>query len=235
MLRDMLTQKQKVKDALQKISVVFERTVEEFWKQIKMKREGSGSFIGIWAPGCAPSVQCDALAYIGPRQFKKFALPFIKKDLKQADYGTYHLDGPDALKFVHDLLEIPDLDLIQWVHGAGNPDGVALKWYPLVKRVLKAGKRIMLYTGPDKVPFFIKKLKKDGIDPGGVVFNLGEVREFEIEQFLPWLELEKPELGDQDWYSDDFWDEYHLLMKDDKKRYEDLFKGQAEYNLHYGG
>ncbi|MFX0098437.1 MAG: hypothetical protein ACFFCS_02575 [Candidatus Hodarchaeota archaeon] len=232
-IRDMMKEKDLVKKALDQVQVAFQETVDAFWGEIKKKREGSGSFIGVWAPGNAPSVQCDALAYIGPRQFKQFALPYITADLENADYGTYHLDGPGAIKFLHDLLEIPGLDLIQWVEGAGNPDGVALQWYPLVRKVLEAGKRIILYTSVDRVPHFMRRLKKDGVDPRGVCFSLGNVAYFEVEEFLPWLEADPGCWEKQQWYGDEFWDEYYEIQQDDPDRYADLENSSENIQLDY--
>jgi hypothetical protein len=233
MLRDMLTEKARVKQVLDQINLIYQETVDRFWEIIKQKRDGTGSFIGIWAPGNAPSIQCDALAYLGPKQFKEFALPYIIKDLEHADYGTYHLDGPGAIKYLHDLLEIPKLDLIQWVQGAGNPDGVALKWYPLVKKVLEKGKRILLYTHIDRIPFFIRRLKSDGVDPRGIVFSIGPVRDFEVKEFLPWMDLESNERDDAHYYSEEFWPDYDAMLQEDTKTYEDLYTGSMELDLHY--
>ena len=78
MLRDMLMEKTRVKKALDQINIIYNEVIDRFWGEIKQKRDGSGAFIGIWAPGNTPSVQCDALAYLGPRQFQDFALPYIK-------------------------------------------------------------------------------------------------------------------------------------------------------------
>lgn len=233
MLRDMLTEKDRVKRVLDQINNIYQETVDQFWKIIKQKRDGTGSFIGIWAPGNAPSIQCDALAYLGPKQFKEFAFPYIKKDLEQSDYGTYHLDGPGAIKYLHDLLEIPQLDLIQWVEGAGNPDGVALKWYPLVKKVLEKGKRILLYTRIDRIPYFMRRLKEDGVDPRGIVFSIGTVRDFEVKEFLPWLEEESFDQRNLSYYSEEFWSDYDAMLQDDKKTYEDLYTNGIDLQLHY--
>ncbi len=233
LLRDMIKEKEKVKNALDQLSDVFNDAVNKFWAEISKTREGSGSFIGIWAPGNAPSVQCDALSLIGPRQFKKFALPYIKKDLENADYGTYHLDGPLALKFVNDLLEIPELDLIQWVEGYGNPDGASFKWYPLVKKVLRSGKRIILYTGVDRIPPVMKRLKSDGIHPSGIAFSIGNIRDFEIKEFIPWIEDDSGEYKYEETYDQDFWDNYQELIKSDKRRYDDLYQCDEEIELDY--
>ncbi|MBD3186598.1 hypothetical protein GF325_07220 [Candidatus Bathyarchaeota archaeon] len=233
LLRDMIKAKDRVTRALDKISVAFQETVSRFWDLIRAKREGSGSFIGIWAPGNAPSIQCDALAYLGPRQFKQFALPYIIRDLENADFGTYHLDGPGAIKFLHGLLEIPNLDLIQWVEGYGNPDGVALRWYPLVRKVLEAGKRIILYTSIDRIPHFMRRLNQDGVDPRGVVFNIGNIVDFEIDEFLPWLEANPETWKAGKWYDDDYWQEYAEILENEPERYRDLDACSIDIDLQY--
>ncbi len=233
LLRDMFVEKKRVKSALDQLNDIYNEVVKEFWSEIRKSREGSGSHIGIWGPGNTAGVQCDALAYLGPRQFNEFALPYIKRDLDLTDRGTYHLDGPGALKFVDDLLGIESLDLIQWVHGAGEPDGVSLKWHPLVKKVLQAGKRIMLFTDIDRVPQFMRRLKAERIDPCGVVFNIGNVHAFEIEEFLPWLEVESSKFQSQEWYGEEFWEDYEAMMREEEERYQDLFTEAEELQLDY--
>ncbi|MHA1680970.1 MAG: hypothetical protein ACTSUE_08170 [Promethearchaeota archaeon] len=233
LLRDMIKEKTRVKKALDLINATFQEVVDEFWTLIRSRRGGTGSFIGVWAPGKAPSVQCDALAYIGPKQFMEFALPYITADLSNTDFGTYHLDGPGALKFLHDILKIPGLDLIQWVEGHGNPDGVSLKWYPLVKKVLEAGKRILLYTRVDRVPHFMKRLENDGVDPRGVLFSIGNVSYFEVSEFLPWLEANADSWERGHWYDEEFWNDYREIQREDPKRYEDLSSGAVDLQLDY--
>jgi 5-methyltetrahydrofolate--homocysteine methyltransferase len=55
------------------------------------------------------------------------------------------LDGPGQLVHLDSLLSIPELDNIQWVPGAGNPD--EWNWPEVYKKIRDAGKLIHLQKG----------------------------------------------------------------------------------------
>jgi hypothetical protein len=113
--------------------------------------DGSCSFTSfqIWGPGRTAKVQCDFSALMSPDQFREFVQPSLRKQCRQLDHSLYHLDGPDAIKHVDALMEIEELDALQWTCGAGKPDGASENWYIIYDKVRKAGKSlwIQLYDG----------------------------------------------------------------------------------------
>jgi len=52
----------------------------------------------------------------------------------------YHLDGTNALQHLQPLLEIEELDAIEWTPQAGIEGGRDKRWYDLYKRIRKGGK-----------------------------------------------------------------------------------------------
>jgi len=90
-------------------------------------------------------VQCDFSAMISPEQYRKFVMPTMEFLTGIYDYSQYHLDGPDALRHVDAIVELPRLGQVQWSYGAGNPDALWEGWYePLYDKVIKAGKSLDL-------------------------------------------------------------------------------------------
>jgi hypothetical protein len=79
---------------------------------------------------------------ISPGMFREYILPSLQKQCRNLDHTIYHLDGPDAIKHVDALLEIEELNAIQWTPGAGNPDGGNEIWYPMYDKVINAGKSL---------------------------------------------------------------------------------------------
>ncbi len=75
--------------------------------------------------------------------------------------SIFHLDGPDAVKHLDALLEIPELDAIQWVPGAGKPP--ALGWLPLLRRVQAAGKSLHISSPPEDVEALAEALAPQGL------------------------------------------------------------------------
>jgi hypothetical protein len=76
-------------------------------------------------------------------------------------YGTYHLDGPGAIKHLDFLLSIPELRLIQWVPGAGAAP--FREWIPLLKRIVGAGKRTIVYCAPNEMEAYVSELGPERI------------------------------------------------------------------------
>ena len=89
-------------------------------------------------------VQCDFNALISPQMFREFVVPSLTKQCKNLDHSVFHLDGPDAIKHVPALMEIVDLDALQWTCGAGKPDGACPDWYPIYDKVRDAGKGLWI-------------------------------------------------------------------------------------------
>ncbi len=67
-------------------------------------------------------------------------LPGIEAECQHLDASIYHLDGPNALQHLDSLLEVDELNAIQWVFGAVN--GPASKWMDVYKKCQEAGKGI---------------------------------------------------------------------------------------------
>lgn len=81
---------------------------------------------------------------IGPDMFREIVQPSLKDQCRKLEYSIYHLDGPDAIKHVDVLMEIEELDALQWTCGAGKPDGANAQWYGIYDKVRAAGKSLWI-------------------------------------------------------------------------------------------
>ena len=99
--------------------------------------------------GRAAKVQCDFCAMISPQMFREYVQPSLAKQCANLDYSVYHLDGPDAVKHMPALMEIKELNALQWTCGTGKPDGGHSGWYPIYDQARAAGKglHISIYNG----------------------------------------------------------------------------------------
>ncbi|MDP6449171.1 MAG: trimethylamine corrinoid protein 2 [Lentisphaeria bacterium] len=106
--------------------------------------DGSSSYtcFQIWGPGRTAKIQCDFCAMMSPKQFTEFVQDSLRKQCRRLDNSLYHLDGPDAIKHVDALMEIEELDALQWTCGAGQPDGGSECWYPIYEKVRTANKSL---------------------------------------------------------------------------------------------
>jgi hypothetical protein len=132
----------------------------------------------LWGPGKTLHLQCDLSAMFSPKMFERFAVPFLKRQCRWFDYTMFHLDGPNCVKHLDMLLEIEELDAIEWTPGAQGPRGGDPSWYGLYRKILDAGKSLQAYLiwADEVVPLL------DAIGGRGV-YVLGLFRsEEEIEQ-----------------------------------------------------
>ncbi len=127
---------------------------------IERYSEGCSAWIDMWCPKRWYPVQCDFSAFLNPNWFRKFALPDIKAQIEHMDYSVYHLDGPNALPHLDDLLSIYALTGIQWVPGAGRALACSDEWMPVYKKIHAAGKSTIIYVfeNPEPLAHFYEVL-----------------------------------------------------------------------------
>lgn len=117
--------------------------VEAYRRQVQPILD-AGWPVGCWMRGFSARTThvpcCDFSALIGPAAFEELVLPSIREEMTAAERNIYHLDGPDALRHLDALLEVPEIDAIQWVYGAGH--GPARRWLDVYRKILDAGKAI---------------------------------------------------------------------------------------------
>ena len=121
--------------------------------------DGGMSWIGfmVWAPGRLAKVQCDFSAMISEDMFGEFVLPYLTAQCDRLDYTLYHLDGPESVRHLDQLLSIESLDCIQWTPGAGTASGGAPCWDDIYRRTLDAGKLIQAGMSAAEVVPFVRR------------------------------------------------------------------------------
>ncbi|MGI6416415.1 MAG: hypothetical protein ACOX1P_12160 [Thermoguttaceae bacterium] len=139
-----------------------------------------------WTPGVAMApwytISCDFICMISPAMFGEAILPSLRREIGHMKYSLFHLDGPGALKHLDALLELEELDAVQWVYGAGA--GPAARWLDVYRRIQDAGKGLQIvgYGGLEELRAVAPYLK-----PQGVWFwPIGRFCRTEAEAFLRW-------------------------------------------------
>jgi hypothetical protein len=87
-------------------------------------------------------LQCDFCYMIGPDMFDEFVKPELELTCKKLDRTIYHLDGPGQLPHLDSLLDIAELDAVQWVPGANSAD--VTHWPQVFNKIRSAGKNIQI-------------------------------------------------------------------------------------------
>ena len=91
----------------------------------------------ILGQGRIAKLQCDFSALISPEMFRDYVQASLTAQCQRLDHSIFHLDGPDTIKHVPALMEIKELDALQWTCGAGKPDGGAEDWAKSAQRLVK--------------------------------------------------------------------------------------------------
>ncbi|MEW6741688.1 MAG: hypothetical protein AB1486_02920 [Planctomycetota bacterium] len=122
---------------------------------------GTCSWHGCWSPGITYPVQSDLCVLFSPRQFRDVFLPLLDQECSALTHAAYHLDGPEALRHLDALLEIPSLRAIQWIPGAGAPP--THQWLDLYRRIQAAGRAVIVEAEYEAVPLFLRELRPEGL------------------------------------------------------------------------
>ncbi|MDW7659665.1 MAG: trimethylamine corrinoid protein 2, partial [Bacillota bacterium] len=168
------------------IDDVYFQYFDAFHDLVRFGGGNSYTAFNIWGSGRTAKVQCDICALLSPDQFRTFVVPSLRKQCSRLDHSLYHLDGPDAIKHVPALMEMAELDALQWTCGAGQPDGANDRWLPIYDQVHAAGKSlwVMLYDGEasDWLAGAQKLIKRYGA--GNLYFNFPIMSEAEGAMIL---------------------------------------------------
>jgi hypothetical protein len=79
---------------------------------------------------------------VGDGLARDMILPDIVHEMTGIERTIFHLDGPQALRHLKLLLELPQLNALQWVFGAGR--GSAGDWLGVYRQALAAGKSVQV-------------------------------------------------------------------------------------------
>lgn len=164
LLVDFIEESDKVLCMLDKILLAWLKVYENLYNIIKSYQDGTSFWMGIWAPGRSCDLQSDISYMISPKMFEKFVAPHIATRAKWLDYSIYHLDGPGQIPHLDILLDISELDGIQWVPGAGNPQCDSERWLDMYRKILTRNKLLVLQSFEDNknIPKLLEKLPNKG-------------------------------------------------------------------------
>lgn len=144
---------------------------------------GSAGWAPFWCAGKFATIQCDFLALLSPEHSRKYVIPALREEAAFLDRCVYHLDGPGCLPHLDDILAIGDIDVIQWVPGAGKPP--MHEWMDVLKRCQAAGKGLQLYDIHDLDT--VKKIARE-LRPKGLMYYVDVTGRDEVFRITDWLE-----------------------------------------------
>ncbi len=150
LLCDMIEDPDEIKKRVSQIDDLYFEYYDRFYQALKDPQGGSAyTVFQIWGPGRTIKLQCDLSSMISPAAFREFVLDSLRKQARNADFVLYHLDGPQAIRHLDALMEIEEIDALQWTSGDAGPDGTLEDWDVIYDRARAAGKAlwIKVYSG----------------------------------------------------------------------------------------
>lgn len=158
---DMIDEPEELEERIKQIDDIYFTYYDQFYNIVKDGENGSCyTVFQIWGPGKTAKIQCDFSAMMSPDNFRDFIQESLRKQAKQLDNVLYHLDGPDAIKHVDALMEIDEIDALQWTSGDYGPDGTFEEWYPIYDKAVAAGKGLWIKVYSGEFHEWIERLDK---------------------------------------------------------------------------
>ena len=162
---DLLHEPDLVRNTLDRTDAAWQQVYTYLYEAVSQTQRGTSAWMGLWCPGRWYPLQCDFSAMISPAMFEQFVAPSLQRQCQFLDASIYHLDGSGQLPHLDILLEIPELDGIQWVPGAGVPQCEAPQWLPIYEKILAKNKLLVLQCFDDlaKVPALLEQIPNTGV------------------------------------------------------------------------
>ncbi len=172
-----------VRELLRRVQEPFAGVFDGFARRL----EETGNPVTTWLPALSSGrvhvPSNDFSCMVSVAMMEEFFLDITREECRMVDRSIYHLDGRDAIKHLDLLLEIPELDALQPVIGAG--DVFDEQWMDVIRRTRGAGKSVHLSSTWDAYSAIMKEF-----GPEGFFFTAGartvEEAEAMIERVRKW-------------------------------------------------
>ena len=144
---DMAMDPEPVHRAMGQVTELWKTIVDEVSEVILPTGQGTSNWTMGWSSKRFLCIgQNDYSCLISPQMFIDFCWDDNLQTTNHVDSSIYHLDGPDAVRHLPKILELENLNCVQWIQGAGNP--YPSQWIQLLQQIQNAGKSIQVcYVG----------------------------------------------------------------------------------------
>ena len=161
LLYDVATEPDRVRAAELHLMEMWIEVYGFFYEIIREAAGGSTCWFTLWSPGRFYAAQNDFSYMISPRTFRDVFLPAIERQTEYLDHTVYHVDGIGSYGHVPALLELPRLQAVQILPGAGKPS--PLHYLDVLKQVQAAGKNLHITLEPEEVEAALELLSARGL------------------------------------------------------------------------
>ncbi len=158
---DLVEHPDEVKNFLSRLEQDYYAVYYLFYEKLRQAGQPITAWINLVCDGKYYIPSNDFSAMVSTAMFEEFFLPGIRRECQFLEHSIYHLDGPGAIRHLDLLLEIPELDAVQFVPTVG--DSAVVKWAPLYRRIQAAGKGVHFTCDINEVDDVIELLQPEGL------------------------------------------------------------------------
>ena len=185
LLIDLLEQPEIIEQKIRDYVAAWIEAHRYFWEIYRTRFPGDCSAL-IWAPGKTYICQSDVSTMISPAMFRRFVVPEIEALGKYLEYLPWHLDGPEEIKHLDLLLELPQITAIQIQPGANRPPCASPLWLPQAKKIQARRRSLITYANNlEELKTLVANLAPEGLCVG-INYHFTDVTQ--TEPFLNVLE-----------------------------------------------
>jgi hypothetical protein len=160
---DLLLNPVEVKQLMKMANLHFQEVFDHFDGLLKAGWQLSVTWMGIPSYGRMHIPSCDFSAMISDEQYLEFIHEATVEEVKPMSHNVYHVDGKGVARHIDHILDIREINAIQWVQGMGD-DTPIMQWVPFIKKIQSAGKSLVLDIQLNELEDFIA-----AVDPGGIM------------------------------------------------------------------
>jgi len=159
---DLLMNPEMVKRLIGLANQHFQEVFDYFDSLLKKHHQLSVTWMGIPSFGKMHIPSSDFSAMISTELYQEFVHPITVQEVKPMTHNIYHLDGKGVARHLDHILEIKEINGLQWVQGMGD-DMPIMQWVPLIKKIQAAGKSVVLDLQLSELEDFISSVRPEGI------------------------------------------------------------------------
>lgn len=149
LLMALVTEGRKVSDAMEQVDKLW---IDAFSRLDAICTRANGELRGCWMQLISRQrfypLQCDFAAMISPEMFRDFVTPSLRRCGAFMGRAIFHLDGPSMIGHLPHITSVEQIRAVQWTPGAGQPDVDDEGWFDLYRRIIDAGRKVILLCYP---------------------------------------------------------------------------------------
>ena len=157
---DVLERPDEVRALTERLTADFRRTYDAYHNKLQTAGQHSVTWLPATCRGRMHVPSNDFSCMISQELFEALFVPGIICECRHMDRCIYHLDGPEALRFLDMILAIPEIDAIQWVPGASQDHWS--DWIDVYRRIQAAGKSFIIYPPATELVQVFSALRPEG-------------------------------------------------------------------------